>query len=80
LRIALAVTVSGSSTYLHARVVPAEFSTLFKKADVVVLCRVVGVDTIDGIRIARVRVIQTYKGRRLDVLSFVAQTTWTCDN
>lgn len=52
---------------------------LVRKADVVALGKVVGVDLINGVKIARVKVLQTYKGHRLDVLSFVAQPTWTCD-
>ena len=43
------------------------------------LGKVVGLDTINGVRIARVKVLETYKGRWLDVLSFIAQPTWTCD-
>jgi hypothetical protein len=34
---------------------------------------------IAGVKIARVKVLETYKGRKLDELSFVAQPTWTCD-
>ena len=79
MRIAVAFTAVGLSTFLHARVAPADFSTLVRKANLVVLGKVVGVDTINGAKIARVKVIQTYKGRRIEVLSFVAQPTWTCD-
>jgi len=78
-RIALAIIVLGLSSSLHARVAPAKFSTLVREADAVVLGRVVSVDTVSGVRIARVKVLQTYKGRRLEVLSFVAEPTWMCD-
>jgi len=77
--IALALIVVGFSNSLHARVAPIDFSTLVRKADVVVLGKVVSVETINGVKIARVKVLETYKGRRLDVLSFVAQPTWTSD-
>ena len=78
-RIALALIVLGVSNSLHARVAPTDFSTLVRKADVVVLGKVVRVETINGVKIARVKVLETYKGRKLDVLSFVAQPNWTCD-
>jgi hypothetical protein len=78
-RMALALIVVGFSNSLHARVAPADFSTLVRRADVVVLGKVISVETINGVKIARVKVLETYKGRKLDVLSFVAQPTWTCD-
>ena len=64
---------------LHAKVAPSEFSTLVRESDAIVLGKVIGVDTINGVRIARVKVLQTYKGRRLDVLSLVAEPAWLCD-
>lgn len=74
-RIVVAVSIVGFSNSLHARVAPADFSTLVRKADLAVLGKVIGVATINGVRVASVKVLQTYKGRRLDVLSFVAQPT-----
>src|SRR6266446_4996845 len=51
----------------------------WKMSNEIVLARVVEVNTVKGVKIARVKVLETYKGKGVNELLFLAQPTWTCD-
>src|SRR5215472_4655258 len=78
-RLTILVTVMSLSAHIYAKVGSVEFSTLVREADVIVLGTVVDVTTVKGVKVARVKVLETYKGRKVDELFFLAQPTWVCD-
>jgi hypothetical protein len=78
-RLTILLTVVSLSARIHAKVGSVEFSTLVRQADVIVLGTVVDVTTVKGVKVARVKVLETYKGRKVNELFFLAQPTWTCD-
>jgi hypothetical protein len=78
-QLAALMAVVGVAARLHAKVGSVEFAALVKASDVVVLGNVVDVSTVDGVKVARVKVIETYKGTKVDQLFFLAQPTWICD-
>jgi hypothetical protein len=78
-RVTILLTVVSLSARIHAKVGSVEFSTLVREADVIVLGNVVDVTTLKGVKVARVKVLETYKGPKVDELFFLAQPTWVCD-
>src|SRR5438876_11409873 len=78
-RRAVLLTTLSLSNWLHAKVGPMDFSTLVRVSDAIVLGRVVDVSKVKGVKIAQVKVLETYKGRKVDELFLLAQATWTCD-
>ena len=77
--LAVLLTIVGLTGWLHGRVGSIAFSTLVKDSDEIVLGRVVDVITVKDAKIARVKVLETYKGEKVDELFFFAQPTWVCD-
>ena len=78
-RLLLVLILVAEPAELEAKVASIEFSELAKEADLIVLGMVKDVTTIQGAKLARVKVLATYKGEKLEELFFLAQPTWTCD-
>src|SRR5688500_10694183 len=63
----------------EAKVARTSFPSLVSGSDVIAFATVVDVIDDHGIALARAVPKQTYKGKALAELFFVAEATWTCD-
>ncbi len=63
----------------HAKVARTSLKELSEIADVIVVGKIVEVGTLLGVRVAKVEVQQTLKGKHHSHLYYLAQGTWTCD-
>lgn len=77
LTIALAIGFLTAAS--HAKVAGTSLKELTQVADVIVVGRVVEVGTLFGVRVAKVEVRQTLKGKHHPHLYYLAQRTWICD-
>lgn len=64
---------------LYAEVASTTIEEITKKSDYIVIGKVVEINNVNEIRVAKLEVTENIKGKTEKILYFLAQSTWTCD-